>query len=55
MKIIHTVVNNNFLLQSLNIQIKWPNDIFIGKNFDKLGGILATSSICGNYASVNLG
>ncbi|CAF2160185.1 unnamed protein product [Rotaria magnacalcarata] len=39
----------------LNAQIKWPNDIFIGNDFAKLGGILATSSICGNYASINLG
>ncbi|CAF4204506.1 unnamed protein product, partial [Rotaria magnacalcarata] len=29
----------------LNAQIKWPNDIFIGNDFAKLGGILATSSI----------
>ncbi|CAF1409658.1 unnamed protein product [Adineta steineri] len=41
--------------KSLNIQIKWPNDIFIGNDFAKLGGILATSSICGNYASITLG
>ncbi|UJR37876.1 hypothetical protein I4U23_030566 [Adineta vaga] len=41
--------------KALNIQIKWPNDIYIGDNFTKLGGILATSSICGNYASINLG
>lgn len=39
----------------LNVQIKWPNDIFIGNDFSKLGGILATSSICGYYASIKLG
>ena len=39
----------------LNVRIKWPNDIFIGENWDKLGGILATSSISGNAASINLG
>ncbi len=39
----------------LNVQIKWPNDIFIGHDFDKLGGILATSSISGNDASIHLG
>ncbi len=41
--------------KSLNVQIKWPNDIFIGNDFAKLGGILATSSIYGNSASINLG
>ncbi|CAF1370591.1 unnamed protein product [Adineta ricciae] len=40
---------------ALNVRIKWPNDIFIGNDFTKLGGILATSSICGNFASINLG
>lgn len=39
----------------LNVRIKWPNDIFIGQNWDKLGGILATSSISSNVASINLG
>ncbi|CAF0800403.1 unnamed protein product [Rotaria sordida] len=39
----------------LNVQIKWPNDIFIGNDFTKLGGILATSSINGSYASISLG
>ena len=39
----------------LNVRIKWPNDIFIGHDFAKLGGILATSSILGNSASINLG
>lgn len=41
--------------KTLDVKIKWPNDIFIGKNFDKLAGILATSSICGNAAQINLG
>ena len=39
----------------LDVQIKWPNDIFIGNTFAKLGGILATSSISGNTASIHLG
>jgi len=39
----------------LNVQIKWPNDIIIGNDFAKLGGILATSSISGTSASINLG
>ena len=41
--------------QVLNVRIKWPNDIFIGEDLTKLGGILATSSISGNAASINLG
>ncbi|CAF4110965.1 unnamed protein product [Rotaria sp. Silwood2] len=40
--------------KALNVQIKWPNDIFIGNDFTKLGGILATSSISGNCASISL-
>jgi biotin-(acetyl-CoA carboxylase) ligase len=39
----------------LNVRIKWPNDIFIGHDFAKLGGILATSSISNNDASIKLG
>ncbi|CAF3111651.1 unnamed protein product [Rotaria sp. Silwood2] len=41
--------------KALNVQIKWPNDIFIGNDFTKLGGILATSSISGNCASISIG
>lgn len=41
--------------KKLNVQIKWPNDIFIGNDFAKLGGILATSSILENSAQVTLG
>jgi len=41
--------------KALNVRIKWPNDVFIGHDFAKLGGILATSSISGNSASIKLG
>ncbi|CAF1012847.1 unnamed protein product, partial [Didymodactylos carnosus] len=40
--------------KSMNLKIKWPNDIFIGEE-SKLGGILATSSISGDDSSITIG
>eukprot|EP00096_Caligus_rogercresseyi_P016380 TRINITY_DN9021_c0_g1_i1.p1 TRINITY_DN9021_c0_g1~~TRINITY_DN9021_c0_g1_i1.p1 ORF type:complete len:182 (+),score=53.36 TRINITY_DN9021_c0_g1_i1:191-736(+) len=36
------------------VRLKWPNDIYYGSSL-KLGGILVSSSICGDSLSVNIG
>ncbi|EDO41056.1 predicted protein, partial [Nematostella vectensis] len=42
--------------EDINVRLKWPNDIYYGKE-SKLGGVLVTSSITGNtlHAVVGMG
>ena len=41
-------------LEDLDIRIKWPNDIYYGKQV-KLGGVIAKSSFMGSQLSVTIG
>ena len=41
-------------LEDLDIRIKWPNDIYYGKQV-KLGGVIAKSSFMGSKLSVTIG
>ena len=36
------------------LRLKWPNDIYVGREA-KIGGVLALSSLCGNEAVCNVG
>ena len=40
--------------QELNLRIKWPNDIYFGRNI-KLGGVIVNSSVMGNLMHANIG
>ena len=40
--------------EDLDVRIKWPNDIYYGKQL-KLGGVIAKSSFFGNQLSVTIG
>jgi len=41
-------------LQSVDLRIKWPNDIYFGREM-KLGGIIVKSSVMNDVIHVNIG
>ena len=41
-------------LEELDVRIKWPNDVYYGRQL-KLGGVIAKSSCLGNQLSVTIG
>ena len=46
--------NCSILLQEINICLKWPNDIYFGRDV-KIGGVIVTSSACNGRFSAVIG
>ena len=42
------------LTQDIDLRVKWPNDIYVGKTV-KLGGVIVNSSIAGSQIDANIG
>jgi len=41
-------------LQSVDMRIKWPNDIYFGRDV-KLGGVIVKSSVVSDVIHANIG